>query len=60
MGKYISGVNVMVKGATVGVITDINGNFSIQVEQGKTLVFSYIGYDTHEVIVSKEIINRVK
>ena len=52
------GVNIIEKGTTNGTLTDDNGNFSIKIEQGKTLVFSYIGYDTHEVSVSSEMIDK--
>lgn len=44
-GLGLPGVNIMVQGVTgVGTISDIDGNFSIQVPQGKSLLFSYIGY----------------
>lgn len=48
---------VSVKNTSTGTMTDIHGNFTIQVEQGNTLVFSYIGYDAHEIIVNKEFID---
>ena len=51
------GVSITVKGTTNGTVSDVNGNFSIEVEQGKTLVFSYIGYVKQEIEVSKNIIN---
>ena len=44
------GVNVVVKGSTTGAITDFDGNFSLSGEKGSTLVFSYIGMLTQEVI----------
>lgn len=48
-GEGLIGANVMIKGTTSGTITDANGNYSIQVADGKmTLVFSYIGYITVE------------
>jgi hypothetical protein len=53
----ISGASVMVKGTTIGTVTDVNGNFSIRVEQGKILLFSFIGYDTYEINVSQEMVN---
>lgn len=44
------GVNVQVKGTTIGAITDINGKFSLNAPgQNATLVFSFIGYVTKEV-----------
>lgn len=44
------GVNVVVKGATTGTITDIDGNFIIKGREGSTLVFSYIGMLTQEAV----------
>ncbi len=53
------GVNVLVKGTTTGVITDLDGNYTVQVPDGATtLVFSYIGYlSTEEVIGNRTQIN---
>ena len=48
MGPVI-GATVMVKGTTNGTVTDFDGNFTLKVEAGKTLVISYIGYDAIEV-----------
>ncbi len=52
-GPIIAG-NVIVKGTTIGVITDFDGNFSITVPDAKNsiLQFSYVGYDTKEVKVN--------
>ncbi len=49
--EALIGVSVVVKGTTSGTITDIDGKFSLSVAQGKTLVLSYIGYESQEVIV---------
>ncbi len=43
------GVSVQVKGTTNGCITDMNGIYNLKVENGQTLVFSYIGYTTREI-----------
>ncbi len=48
MGPVI-GATVMEKGTTNGTVTDFDGNFKLKVEAGKTLVFSYIGYNTQEL-----------
>lgn len=48
------GVTVGVKGTTKGVITDGEGAFTINVASGATLVFSYIGYETQEVVVGNQ------
>jgi TonB-linked SusC/RagA family outer membrane protein len=55
----LPGVTVKVKGTTVGAVTDVNGNYSIQVPpNGKTLVFSFIGMQAQEVTIgSKTTIN---
>lgn len=52
-GESIIGANIIVKGKPgQGAITDINGNFTIELPQGDvTLVVSYIGYTTQEVKV---------
>lgn len=58
-GSPMPGVNVVVKGTTVGTTTDIDGRYSISVEDGNAvLVFSFIGYETQEVTVgSQSVIN---
>ena len=48
-GTPIIGANVMEKGTTNGTITDIDGNFSLNVSPNATLVISYIGYKSQEV-----------
>ncbi len=47
----LPGVNVVVKGTSQGSITDLNGTFSLDVPDGTTLVFSFVGYQTQELIV---------
>lgn len=51
------GCSVVVKGTNTGVVSDRNGNYSVQVEKGKTLVFSYIGFVTKEIKANKTMIN---
>ncbi|MEC7771779.1 MAG: TonB-dependent receptor [Bacteroidota bacterium] len=47
------GVNVVVKGTTIGVSSDFDGNYSIEVPQGEdVLVFTYIGYQKQEVEIN--------
>lgn len=46
------GVNVQVKGGALGTITDVDGNYKIDVPNTKSvLVFSFIGYETQEIAV---------
>jgi len=51
------GASVVEKGTNNGTTTDTNGNFSIKIEKGKTLVFSYLGYITQEVKANKAQMN---
>ncbi len=50
-GEPLLGVNVLVKGTTIGAVTDIDGNFSFEAPAGSTLVVSYIGFKSQEVKV---------
>ena len=52
LGQPLIGVSILEKGTTNGVITDMDGNFSLKLtSENPTLVFSYIGYKTQEVSV---------
>lgn len=54
-GEVIPGVNVMEKGTTNGVITDVNGHYTITVtNENAVLAFSFIGYVTKEVPVKRQ------
>ena len=48
----IIGASVLVKGTATGAITDLDGNFQLSAQPGATLVISYIGYRTEEVIAA--------
>lgn len=50
-GVPVIGANVIVKGTTVGTITDFDGNYSLEVPENAVLQISYIGYLTEEVTV---------
>ncbi len=52
-GEPIAGANVLEKGTTNGTTTDMNGEFSLAVSTGKVLDFSFIGYITQQVTVTK-------
>lgn len=53
-GMGIPGVSVIVKGTTIGTSTNIDGKFTLSAEATSTLVFSFIGYKTQEVIVGDQ------
>ncbi|MDD5184395.1 MAG: SusC/RagA family TonB-linked outer membrane protein, partial [Paludibacter sp.] len=59
-GLPLPGVNVLVKGVTgMGTITDVDGKFSINVPQGKSLGFSYIGYTEQIKEVKSNLVLKV-
>ena len=48
----IPGANILEKGTTNGVMTDFDGNYTIEIPSNATLVVSYIGFATQEIAVS--------
>jgi TonB-dependent starch-binding outer membrane protein SusC len=50
-GEPLIGATVIIKGTTIGSITDMQGNYSLEVPEGAILVFSYIGMTSQEVPV---------
>ncbi len=56
-GEPLIGVNVVVKGTTTGTITDVDGNYSLEVPgNNAVLLFSYIGYSSVEVAVGEQTV----
>ena len=53
-GAPLPGVNILEKGTTNGAVTDSDGNYKISVKDGATLVFSFIGYATQEILVGSQ------
>lgn len=53
-GMAIIGANVIVKGTSNGTITDIDGNFVLQVPAGSSLLISYVGYVNKTVKVTSK------
>ncbi|MFI8378205.1 carboxypeptidase-like regulatory domain-containing protein [Leeuwenhoekiella sp. NPDC079379] len=51
------GVSVQVKGTDKGAITDFDGNYTIEVPQGGTLVFSYVGFETQNLTANGPTLN---
>ena len=49
------GVSVQEKGTTNGAITDLDGNFSLNVQQNAILVFSYVGYKSQEMKAARQM-----
>ncbi len=55
-GQPMPGVSVVVKGTTTGTVTDLDGNYSIDVNPGQTLLFSFIGYQRNEILISSDTV----
>jgi len=50
----LPGVNVVEKGTSNGTVTDVEGNYSLEVAEGATLVFSSVGYITQEAAIGNQ------
>ena len=57
--ETLPGVNVLVKGTTIGTVTDINGNYRLTTpDDAQTLVFSSVGYTSEEIAINgRTVIN---
>lgn len=53
-GLAIPGVNIIVKGSTVGTVTDIDGKFTLTVKEADVLLVSFIGFQTQEIAVGNQ------
>ena len=58
-GQGLPGVNIQVKGTSQGSATDFDGNYEVSASYGDVLVFSFVGFTTHEVTINSSIINVV-
>lgn len=56
-GSPLPGVTVLHKGTTNGTTTNMDGNYSLSVDKGQILVFSFVGYSSQEILVSSTQIN---
>lgn len=52
-GSPLPGVSIVIKGTEIGTVTDFDGNYSITAPIGSTLVYSFIGMQTREVVVTE-------
>lgn len=53
-GNALPGVSVVLKGTSIGTVTDTNGSFAISANSDQVLVFSFIGYEQQEVLVGQQ------
>ena len=58
-GEPVIGASVIIKGQQKGVVTDIDGNYSIDVAKGETLQFSYIGFRSVQKVADKPTVDVV-
>ena len=59
-GETIISASVMVKGTTVGTVTDFDGNYTLDVpDDAKVLIFSYVGMKTQELTITGDVMNVV-
>ena len=59
--EALPGVTVQIKGTSSGAITDVNGNYTLaDVSESSILVFSYIGYQTIEIVVGTQTVVNVR
>ena len=59
-GETVISASVMVKGTTIGTVTDFDGNYSLDVpDDAQTLVFSFMGLETKEMPITGNVINVV-
>lgn len=57
INEPLPGVSIVVKETSSGATTDFDGNYQITVNTGDTLIFSYVGFTTKEVVVDSETID---
>lgn len=53
----LPGVNIVIKGTTIGTVSDGNGYFNIKAKRGDILVFKFLGFKDYEYVVSRAISN---
>ena len=58
-GLGIPGVNVVVVGTTIGTTTDFDGNYKLEVPEGATLSYSFVGFISQEIVVGNQSVINV-
>lgn len=59
-GNPIIGANILIKGKSIGIVSDLYGRYQLQVLEGDRLEFRYIGYNTEERIVKKKTVINIR
>jgi len=55
-GLALPGANVFIKGTTTGSVTDIDGKYKISAPQGSTLVYSFVGMESQEILITNQTV----
>lgn len=58
-GMPLAGVNIIIQNTSIGTQSDFDGNYSIEVAEGATLIFSYLGFTTQTIIVDNQTVINV-
>ncbi len=53
-GEPLPGVTIVIQGATIGTVSDVNGTFALNVTSGNILSFSYVGYVKQEITITDQ------
>ena len=53
-GMGIPGVSIVVKGTTIGTTTDIDGKYTLSVDANATIIYSFVGYRSQEIVVGSQ------
>lgn len=53
-GETLPGVSIVVKGTNNGTISDMDGNFTLNVNRGEAVQFSYVGYQRQEIVIENQ------
>jgi TonB-dependent starch-binding outer membrane protein SusC len=59
-GAPMVGVNVVIQGTTIGIVTDNEGKYQINAKPNSTLIFSFLGYKTQNVLVNNQSVINIK
>lgn len=59
-GEPLPGVSIVIEGTTSGVITNLDGEYNVEVSDGQVLVFSYIGYNKQIVTVNGQTVINIE
>lgn len=56
-GEPLIGASIVIKGTTIGTLANNDGSYAINVQQGKTLVFNFVGYNMKEIVADQSVID---